>query len=149
MLAAELGDGGAQGRALIGAADQIRLFFRAAFIDPFEPAVNRYDGPVWPDGAKERAMGDLLHSRVDGRGVVLGPVRPPAPGQQVRVQAGGRDMQQCHRCARCQIEVPKRLITDVVDQSTRHAQGVDEIVDATVLGQPAAHAAMLREVPIG
>ncbi|MNT85899.1 hypothetical protein D3C72_2261210 [compost metagenome] len=44
------------------------------------------------------------------------------------------DMQQRHAGGRRHVVVAKRLITDAVDQGAGHAQGLDEIVDAMVLG---------------
>ncbi|MNP52755.1 hypothetical protein D3C76_1471650 [compost metagenome] len=81
-------------------------------------------------------MRDFLHPRIDRRCPVMGPVRAPAPtqpmgtvrGQDSDVAAGGN------------IVVRQRLIADFIGQGTGHAQGVDEIVNATVLAESSAHA---------
>ncbi|MNN73023.1 hypothetical protein D3C81_1891080 [compost metagenome] len=85
-VGAELANAGAQGRVAIPASDQVGLLFRPTLINPFEPVVDRYNGPVRPDRAEERAVGHLLDPGIDRRGAVLGPVWPPPPAHQVSMQ---------------------------------------------------------------
>jgi hypothetical protein len=48
-------------------ANQVGLFFRAAFVNPFKPIVDCDDRPMGPDGFKEGSVGDLLNPGVDRR----------------------------------------------------------------------------------
>lgn len=83
---AELANTGSQRRVTILASDQVRLFFRSALINPFEPVDHGCDCPMWPDRPEEWAAGHFLDSSVYRRSAVLGPVRPPTPKHQVCVQ---------------------------------------------------------------
>ena len=83
---AELANTGSQRRVTILASDQVRLFFRSALINPFEPVGHGCDCPMWPDRPEEWAAGHFLDSSVYRRSTVLGPVRPPTPTHQVCVQ---------------------------------------------------------------
>ncbi|MNM74088.1 hypothetical protein D3C81_858380 [compost metagenome] len=49
-----LANAGAERRQAIAAMNIVGLFFCLAFIDPFEPAINRYDQPLPPDRPEER-----------------------------------------------------------------------------------------------
>lgn len=78
-------------------------------------------------------MGDFLDPGIDWGYSVLGPVRPPAPTDQVGVQAVAFLMEE-GELLRWSGVVPLQLIAHGADHGVGHAQRSHEVMDAGVLG---------------
>ncbi|MNP55813.1 hypothetical protein D3C76_1504840 [compost metagenome] len=89
-------------------------------------------------------MGDFLDPGVDRRSPVGSPVGSPAPAHQVGMQKRWLKMKECQLCGGRYVVVPQRLRSDRRRQGIGHAQGIDEVMDATVLRKPSAHRPTLR-----
>lgn len=139
LLIRVLADGGAQYRRLIPAPDQVGLLLRSTFVDPLKPIVDRDYCAVWPDCVKEWAVGDFLHSGIDRRRVIPGPVRAPPPADHVGVQELAFLVEKGELSGRRGVVPLKGLLTGRIDQGVLHAQRRHEVVNAAVLGKSSAH----------
>ena len=134
-----LADRGAQDRRPVFTADQVRLLLRSAFINPFEPVVDRDDCPVWPDRFEERSVGDFLYPGIDRWGTVLGPMRPPSPANHVGPEKLTFLVEEGELSGWRRVVELERLVACIVDQGIGHAQRCDEVVNAAILGKASTH----------
>ncbi|MNI36210.1 hypothetical protein D3C73_902530 [compost metagenome] len=138
-----LADRCAQDWRPVPVANQVGLLFRSAFIHPLKPVVDGDNRAVWPDRPEERAMGNLFHPGVDGRGAVLGPVRAPAPTNQVGAQIFPLLVEECELRRRRRVVSLERLVAGIIEQCIRNAQCRDEVVNTAVLRKASAHGRVL------
>lgn len=78
-------------------------------------------------------MCHLFYSSIDRSCPIFGPVRPPFLGHHVRVQKSFLLVKECELSSRSGVIALRRDTLDVIDERIGHAQGGNEIVNATVL----------------